>query len=112
MSKTSHTPGPWQFLSDKDIQEKENDRYHIEPVDPSFNVNLIGEVYIFDKAEDKEIALANAQLIATAPDLLAACHGLLELLDRLGRNESTEYYEQHPAYKAAGVAICKAEGRS
>lgn len=108
---TRHTPGPWQISQDKDIQE--NDRYHIDPIDPSFHVNPIGEVYIFDKAEDKEIALANAQLIASAPDLLTALTELVEYVQGYdGTIDSLKPFGLGLAIGKARHALALAEGKA
>jgi len=97
-----HTPGPWAFSNDKDyVVEafKEGSPYSI----CKYDVNSDSE------AED----LANANLIAAAPDLLAACKSAVGIiLERLNFIEQTYGLEQDKeAYlRELESAIRKATG--
>lgn len=76
----AHTPGPWEHrLEDTNIRliDEENDRYiGVYAEDPgrggSWVAVIEGDVF------DSEEQLANARLIAAAPDLLEALKELLE----------------------------------
>lgn len=98
---SSHTPGPWDarpdgtnaFGVDMWSIDQSPDAEHSEYGVP---VTTIAQVY--DSSGD-------AALIAAAPDLLAACHGLLDLIDKISLNAPHD-----ERYKAAGAAIAKARG--
>lgn len=59
------------------------------------------------KPEDLDENEANATLIAAAPDLLAACQGLVDAFDKLMGPEG-----RGPLYLAAAKAINKARGNN
>jgi hypothetical protein len=85
-----HTPGPW-FLDDDGRIFDTPDRGQ-----------LVAEVATADPAEPPaEEDVANARLIAAAPDLLAALEKVVAISDR-----------KHDAWDEARAAIAKAEGRS
>jgi hypothetical protein len=93
---TSHTPGPWiVFDNGADHQIFNADQ----------NV-WIADAKKYDESNPDEVAeaIANARLIAAAPDLLAALKMLLESSDRDPKGEED-------AYQAAETAIAKTEGR-
>lgn len=85
-----HTPGPWHILGDFDadvsVEIAESSDIAIAEISP------IGEEW---SAEE----IANAHLIAAAPELLAALKRCSPLL------------EPHTAALQAKAAIAKAEGR-
>jgi hypothetical protein len=69
MKNNKHTPGPWL------IEEGDDDEcYHIYSPDDG-----IGTMYIAkDIDQGKDHGLADAKLIAAAPDLLEACKALID----------------------------------
>lgn len=91
MSAPMHTPGPW--VSDRGVFIK-----------AAGNGVKIATMRLSDGRgkdgrEEREIDLANARLIAAAPELL-------EALERLAANCTAD----EPALKAADAAIAKARG--
>ena len=87
-TKTTHTPGPWQFQIVAGVPTVHK---ALEPIATTFGNSVVRE--------------ANAHLIAAAPDLLAALKDLLSL---------AEEYLRPPfpwSADAARAAIAKAEGR-
>lgn len=98
---TQHTPGPWYA-----VQFEKNARYQI--VNQAARLSQSGARFIAELRgplwpgvpQGPEID-ANANLIAAAPDLLAALKAVVELSDR-----------KHDAWDAAKAAIAKAEGRA
>jgi len=74
---TKHTPGPWEvgpqdWSRTRVFQEQQGSRRILANCD----LNELRETHGY-----QEEALANARLIAAAPDLLAACRDVLEFLD-------------------------------
>lgn len=115
MSETTHTPGPWEAC----------DRWVSEANDPGHNVGICF-------TEKRSEALANARLIAAAPDMLAALkvHQLWEKREKegplypFGMSRDREGGEAvwrawwndqlnlcREAWELTDVAIAKAEGR-
>jgi len=66
----THTPGPWRIGNKKDVE------FAGAVVLESRSGNLIADCNIFPTSEEENIA--NARLIAEAPNLLAALIGLVE----------------------------------
>lgn len=66
MSAAPHTPGPWRALPTAEVTT-EGGRY----------VGCIGDAFRHDDPED----LANARLIAAAPELLEVCQRLVRQWD-------------------------------
>jgi len=95
--KTTHTPGPWSLEVDAVISDATE--AHICTV-------LGGEGTRFIDDEDNQECLANARLIAAAPDLLDA---LKEVQDWANDGFRVALRDDQKAKIAA--AIAKAEGR-
>ena len=109
-TQAKHTPGPWSVRIDRDKYDSsrdvirvraEEDRNH--PQGP-LTVSRINQ-YLADES------VANARLIAAAPDLLEALRVMLRSF------ETGEHYETRNPYcrpyvQAARAAIAKAEGRA
>lgn len=100
--QTKHTPGPWKAI---------NDPFHFDtlstviggeeaPEQCTLKYPAMIEVGGYAGLEKQE---ANARLIASAPELLAACRELLNCID-----PARDWSEA----KAARAAIAKAEGRA
>ncbi len=95
-----HTPGPWQQHDD------------VYPYGPSFAATVwgpkgpgFGLVADCRQSNGRAADLANARLIAAAPDMLAALKACAERLAYLG--------EDHEAWTVdAHAAIAKADGRA
>ena len=89
-----HTPGPWQsFADDQGHDIIAEDGAHIARVEPVNSLN---------PAEEQD---ANGNLLAAAPDLLAALKALLHQCEYMGAPAD------HPDMAAATAAIAKAEGK-
>lgn len=68
---TNHTPGPWivcELSDDDSIFNIEQDRSRV-----SSEPSIVASVDLMGDGVDREVGTANANLIAAAPDLLAAC---------------------------------------
>ncbi|HEV2674109.1 MAG TPA: hypothetical protein VGV37_06165 [Aliidongia sp.] len=104
MSVAKHTPGPWSN-DDGLVNGIETRPRFRRPGSHSVSID------IFDAsdwpAEQHDEALANADLIAAAPDLLAA---IKELVDITDQGDTMDVWRE--ALTAARAAIAKAEGRS
>ena len=92
----THTPAPWKLRTQR-AQRIVSTGWHVEAEDGCTLAVVLGE-------QSKEL-LANAKLIAAAPDLLAALTALLNYAN-LGA------YERANAVTAARAAIAKATGGS
>lgn len=89
----SHTPGPWF-----------DDGYRIYA--PTVTADKRDGRVIVDYKHVDEFNLADARLIAAAPELLAAVKGLLHLYEQLG---SPDFNAAMVAFYDAHAAIEKAE---
>lgn len=107
MSEVKHTPGPWvlEYFGADGIERKD-----AQTVVASYegrhgeNGEAIAEVFRWAAGNNSPHpeARANADLIAAAPDLLAACKSAANLLHRLGgANHDPEYSELLAAIAAA-----------
>ena len=99
-AKTSHTPGPWAVSSSVVV---------VAPNDPRdapviCNTMDLGGPSGFRLSE----AMANAHLIASAPDLLAALKAALTLLEYMATDRPSA--KNHKTLVAARAAIRRAEG--
>ena len=99
MTTTNHTPGPWT------CEDLFGDAHHASVCSDNW-MGLASVVVRFDgKREDDATGLANARLIAAAPDLLAA----LEDLDFcIGNGCGDTAWDE--ACARMQVAIAKAKG--
>ena len=88
-SETKHTPGLWLVDTEHNVRVIANDR----------RATIIAEVC---GAKSNPSTMADARLIAAAPQLLAALRDMLAL--HLA-------HHNHPVHGAARAAIAAAEGR-
>jgi hypothetical protein len=106
VESTRHTPGPW-------LREK---RSATDAILAGEHVTVIAEVYGRSSGHN-ETCIANARLIAAAPDLLEACRGarpyIYDMIKRgaLPEGEDDSHFGDVQALKAINAAIDKAEGR-
>lgn len=96
--KAKHTPGPWYVEVGNDPAAWAN-----------YFPKVVTEKYVVVGTEgmygDRETDLANARLIAAAPDQHAALQATQLLLERLGLESSDEYQRNATAIaKALGGA--------
>ncbi|PUA41463.1 hypothetical protein C5U62_32030 [Pseudomonas protegens] len=101
-----HTPGPWH-LSEKS-PEMVMRRYDFLPESEGFVIGVVKSTDDTILSPSKEEAIANARLIATAPDLLESLSNLVGLA-RLGAAHLGKY---HAALDHAEAIIAKARGES
>jgi hypothetical protein len=83
MSATKHTAGPWQVTFGKTLLHIET--ANVENAPPEWEAGIA----ICSVPKSK---MANAKLIAAAPELLSALEGLLPWLERKGMDEWAHRY--------------------
>lgn len=97
-----HTPGPWKFHT-----EPQPNRCPIVCTGNGLMVAMLSHSIHY--ADQREMALSNANLIASAPDLLAA---LKKAVDALERADDSGMPGLRQIIAEASDAIAKAEGRT
>jgi hypothetical protein len=106
---TRHTPAPWVLT----IRPAEHDAdFTVAEIEPDRAVDYRGAVARMQSAEHidgigKDELIANARLIAAAPEMLAALRGLLEDAKAYGMADS----EFSGSLIEAAIAIRQAEGQ-
>lgn len=95
---TDFTPGPWKVVDG--LLVVADDAEGVEP--------LIAKVDDGDVADEQ--ALADARLIAAAPDLLAALAGMVDNIRFAGATNRYEHESMAQAVIAARAAMAKAQG--
>lgn len=100
---TNHTPGPWAYRVDPDLDDNITGP----------NAEQIARVY----ATDTEAGMANAALIAAAPELLEALKAVLPHLNGKRVNmpgglPKASYEKLDDLIGRTVAAIAKAEGRN
>ena len=109
---TKHTPGPWAVGKVKNKKQKAYiDAELHNPVDDplgcaSWNGLAVAYGSTFDTEKGREVMLANARLIAAAPDLLAAVKGYMAWADP----EICHDDELNAILESFRAAIAKATG--
>ena len=120
--KHTHTPGPWEALFPESRRHNEGvdvtyfqvltqktkaqlraegrDHYNRHHEDVA-NVSIVSNQFWWDMTDDE--AMANARVIAAAPELLEACESLLRFAER-------DRLPTDVAVNAARTAIAKAKG--
>ena len=99
MIETHHTPGPWQLAQDGSIGSIETASGQV-PIGQSFQTRPIR------RAEDHMERIANARLMAAAPELLEALQRLSAQCERL----RMAWQLESDAERTARVVIAKAIG--
>jgi len=100
-----HTPGPWRLHPVNDTA--------VIAMDGTGVAGMAGD---YDDTDTWPIMEANARLIAAAPDMLAACKGLLDIIyDSQGvagwhMNGALATWDEFEDVAALEAAISKAEG--
>ena len=102
MPKPEYTPGPWKVVEPKNPgPQQENDRL-IATEDRKH----VAETFQYQNHDNKNgPSIANAHLIAAAPELLDACRSLLACVNR---NEPTRGMISQASIERAKTAIAKA----
>lgn len=111
MSETKHTPGPWTLET---VQTSVGVCHKIGPLGNSTRLHsacLYDDCYS-DRARDLQL-LADASLIAAAPELLEALKAATEEIDWMCANSTLRIsaVKERPAFQQIKAAIAKAEGR-
>lgn len=104
-NKTQHSPGPWEIAEDGQYFGDSSATYRALYVIQT-NQRVIARTTL--PADEKE--QANARLIAAAPELLAALHGIMRHLKEncIWRESRADYGSD--LLDAARAAIAKATG--
>ena len=113
-----HTPGPWHSHFSGSIAEQSDGEYG-----GATGIITNSESAFFQDGDRGDLVawvphdghhVANASLIAAAPELLAVCRNLLGCLSDWCEiaDDDDQREDDHLAMAAAEVAIAKAEGRS
>jgi hypothetical protein len=101
---TAHTPGPWTVSP---AGTTHSARVCAE-YGPHGDICTLSEQDTqCDGGRDIGVELANARLIAAAPELLDALESITDQLDRVG-----DHRKDRPFIDAARAAIAKAKGQS
>lgn len=100
MSK--HTPGPWLVE-----QGERTDADNIDVISPDGRDDPWTVAVAIGSCGPGGCTIANARLIAAAPDLLEALTSIADQLERVGDSR-----KDAPFIEAARAAIAKAEGRA
>jgi hypothetical protein len=113
-----HTPGPWTVrVPDFDVAWENYQDDNRDPDSACAEISSqhwwgLAKVYVAVQGDPDEAGLANAHLIASAPDLLAACKLLDEVDCCTGYSlPAADWPKFWAAREAARAAIAKAEGR-
>ena len=105
---SNRTPGPWEtYEFDDQIGVSGN---YADVAD------CTGLEYRFDSSRSRDETLANARLIAAAPDLLEALAALMDEAEDIfvcmADATGIDRHALPPQFAAARAAIAKAEGKS
>lgn len=123
---SAHTPGPWTWMRDN---YDNNDEFILEPLNVDVfvpdgyinNPRLIGDdgdvvvsagdgEYTPYHGKTRDVQVANARLIAAAPELLQALAGLVAAKDSVTMGQERELYAEW--LPKARAAIAKATGEA
>lgn len=106
--QTQHTPGPWHWIGDS-LTHRQFD-IHAPRQSPQQHICTVNNLSIEKLyTRDAGVALANARLIAAAPDLLAALQALVGEAD-LGEVDLDD--ADRALLDNARAAIAKATGQA
>lgn len=102
---SEHTPGPWV------AQEWDGDTCLVEALSPDGKMVEQEICHVLNPEDDQPTTKANLNLIAAAPDLLAA------LKNAVAQMEALATYAKRPGMSRSDIAlaraaIAKAEGKS
>lgn len=123
-ASVSHTPGPWRVVTRLGFYKPKSKVYVVgEEINPALastpdaceHAPLIAEIeyHRFGSADRWPVAReeqdANARLIASAPDLLAACEALLPIVESMDDGDGDGLPS---CVVAARLALARARGQS
>jgi len=110
---TPHTPGPWNAETNRSPLTITRELARLPKTQGGHRqFREIGEVYVTDKGDGAPEDFANAQLIAAAPELLAALRCLLARANSLDQSATQEGLQNCDAIASARAAIAKATGNT
>lgn len=99
----AHTPGPWTFYTEPQPNGC--------PIVGARGLMVAMLAHTVNQSDQKETALANALLIAAAPDLLAALQELTDdIADRFDMDSPSTNPGMKTAVREARAALVKATG--
>lgn len=104
MDNLKHTPAPWTYYTEPQPNGC--------PIIGSRGLMVATLAHTVNQDDQRETALANARLIAAAPDLLAALQRILPFVDCIAAITREDINEYEQAYKDAIAAIDKATGET
>jgi tetrahydromethanopterin S-methyltransferase subunit A len=96
-ANTMHTPGPWKVVNGRTIRGADN---------TSVGICTLASHGPPDPGQCR----ANAQLIASSPELLAACKAMRDRITELANRQDC-CWNDWPGSYAVDAAIAKAEGK-
>ena len=101
----AHTPGPWTIHDEEYCQ----DEIYGDLRGPMEDGRIVGtQVCFISEAESEKTRLANARLIAAAPDLLAALKELDDAADVFAADQSHATDKRCGEVQPVTVAECEA----
>lgn len=104
MSK--HTPGPWSVNGLDQPHDKDRTVcFRTKAGNPFYVACVYGEGVLVSPSPER---LANARLIAAAPDLLEACKAALEKICGNGQDGNYGEHQENPLPSKLRAAISKA----
>lgn len=121
-TEVKHTPGPWTLCHHLQSMERDGSCscgyrgviYGSETdvpmavCQPGHDAEPAGEEFTGPQRYSRDVELANARLIAAAPDLLVALQRCLNFIE----GTEAEFGEEFECGNLARAALAKAEGRS
>ena len=114
--KPQHTPGPWRFVADGEMDDDCNiprvevaadysgpGYYNNPSIEGASGTEVAGcgEYLVFGPTHDRETRAANVRLLCAAPELLTALVEIIEHRERMGLGDNE-------VYAKARAAIAKA----
>lgn len=118
MTETKHTPGPWHLCAHLKYEDQCSCGYRGVIYGPEGDGKAIcqpghepapeGQEFTEPQRYPRDVEIANAHLIAAAPDLLAALKKMLPEANRIDQHLRPTF----ETCEEARAAIAKAEGRS
>jgi len=97
-----YTPGPWEILDDESgvsIVSSANAGDGRPYIVMNINMECPGEIFLGCGTHEP---MANARLIAAAPDLIEACEKYLDAMERYGHPDKTDRLMRAAIKKAKG----------
>lgn len=112
MSEQKWTPGPWRLEIEADWEDREQPQVYVCSPETQCDVTVVATMGEANSIPH-ERKLADARLIAAAPELLEALKAALERLDTMAKMTGFRSDDKWvwAAQNLASKAIAKAEGK-